>query len=146
VRPNRSLGPALEAPMFVRSARLLALYLIGMLLVWSWSLSHLLGGTATRENLALVLVLPLAWTFSYWPMLGSLILAWKAHRLSSILQDWARCRSLGLPADAPEQQIEDMLTLLVAQENPIPARWARKLVRHALRAARERAGATNALS
>ena len=42
--------------MLRRSARLLLLYLLGLLLVWGWSLSHLLGGTATRDNLALVLV------------------------------------------------------------------------------------------
>ena len=48
--------------MIRRTAGLVLLYLVGLLLVWGWSLSHLLGGTATRDNLALVLVLSLAGT------------------------------------------------------------------------------------
>jgi hypothetical protein len=121
-----------------RSARFVALYLLGLVLVWGWSLSHLLGGTATRENLALVLVLPLAWTLSYWPMLGSLVLAWKLHRLKDVLHDWSERRSLGLPTDGPEQEVEDTLTLMLLQEVPLPERWARRLVRRFLLAARER--------
>jgi hypothetical protein len=124
--------------MLRRSARLVVLYLIGIVLVWGWSLAHLLGGTATRDNLALVIVLPLAWTFSYWPMVGSLVLAWKFHRLQFVVQDWAERRSLGLPTDGPAQDVEDTLTLMLVQEYPLPERWARKLVRRFLLAAQER--------
>jgi hypothetical protein len=121
-----------------------AIYGIGIVLVWGWSLSHLLGGTATRENLALVLVLPLAWTFSYWPMVGSALLAWRVHRLSGVLQNWAQRRALGLPADAPAQELEDTLTLMLVHENPIPERWARRLVRRALGALAQRTGSPGA--
>jgi hypothetical protein len=127
--------------MLRRSFRFVALYLLGLLLVWGWSLSHLLGGTATRDNLALVLVLPLAWTFSYWPMLGSLLAAWKIWRLQRTLEAFCERKALGLPADLPEQEIEDALTHLVAAENGIPERWARRLVRRILGLLRERAAA-----
>jgi hypothetical protein len=130
--------------MLRRSARLVGLYLLGLLLVWGWSLSHLLGGTATRDNLALVLVLPLAWTFSYWPTLGSLLAAWKIWRLQKTLEAWCERKSLGLPADLPEQEIEDALTHLVAAENGIPERWARWLVRKVMGVLRERAAAAAA--
>jgi hypothetical protein len=124
--------------MLRRSAGLVLLYLIGLLSIWGWSLSHLLGGTATRDNLALVLVLPLAWTISYWPMVGSLLAAWKIWRLQKTLETWSERKALGLPADLPEQEIEDALTHLAAEENGIPERWARPLVRKLIRAARER--------
>jgi hypothetical protein len=130
--------------MLRRSARLVGLYLLGLLLVWGWSLSHLLGGTATRDNLALVLVLPLAWTFSYWPTLGSLLAAWKIWRLQKTLEAWCERKALGLPADLPEQEIEDALTHLAAAENGIPERWARWLVRKVMHVLRERAAAAAA--
>jgi hypothetical protein len=122
-----------------RSAKLVALYLLGLLLIGGWSLGHLLGGTATRENLALVLVLPLAWTFGYWPMMGSLLLAWKLWRLQATLETWLERKALGLPTDSPEQELEDTLTLLLAHENGIPERWARRLVRKVSALLRERA-------
>ena len=124
--------------MIRRTAALVLLYLAGALLVWGWSLSHLLGGTATRENLALVLVLPLAWTLSYWPMVGSLLAAWKVWRLQKTLETWAERKALGLPAELPEREIEDVLTRLAAEENGIPEKWARRLVRKLMGAVRER--------
>jgi hypothetical protein len=124
--------------MLRRSAAFVILYLLGLLLVWGWSLSHLFGGTATRDNLALVLVLPLAWTFSYWPMVGSLLAAWKVWRLQKTLETWAERKAVGLPTELPEQEIEDVLTRLMAEENHIPERWARRLVRKLIGVARER--------
>jgi hypothetical protein len=121
-----------------RSARLVGLYLLGILLIGGWSLAHLMGGTATRENLAAILVLPLAWTFGYWPVMGSWVLAWKVWRLQATLETWVERKSLGLPVDAPEQELEDTLTLLLAHENGIPERWARRLVRKVGALLRER--------
>jgi len=124
--------------MLRRTAALVITYLLGLLLIWGWSLSHLLGGTATRDNLALVLVLPLAWTFGYWPMVGSSLAAWKVWCLQKALETWAGRRAAGLAADLPEREIEDVLTRLVVDENDIPEKWARRVVRKLMSAARER--------
>ena len=105
-----------------RSARLVGLYLLGILLIGGWSLAHLMGGTATRENLAAILVLPLAWTFGYWPVMGSWVLAWKLWRLQATLETWAERKALGLPVDASEQELEDTLTLLLAHPDRV-ASW-----------------------
>jgi hypothetical protein len=122
-----------------RSARLVGLYLLGLVLIGAWSLGHLLGGTATRENLAAVLVLPMAWAFGYWPVMGSFLVAWKIWRLQATLETWLERKALGLPVDSPEQEVEDTLTLLLAHENGIPERWARRLVRKVGALLRERA-------
>lgn len=124
--------------MLKESAALTLLYLIGIPVVCGWSLSHFLGGTVTTENAALVIVLPFAWVFGYWGVAGPLVIVRRILRLQSVLETYVTRRSLGLPADASAQEIEDTLTLLAVQENPIPERWARKLVRRLLREAEAR--------
>jgi hypothetical protein len=46
---------------------------------------------------------------------------------------------MGLSTEASAQEVEDTLTLLAVQENPIPERWARKIVRRLLRGEQARA-------
>jgi hypothetical protein len=118
-----------------RSAALLALYLVGLLAVWAWALSHWLSGTVGRENAALVIVLPFAWTLGFWPTVAPLLVAWKVWSLQALLEEHCERRALGLPSDAPLQEIEDTFTRLVAQENHVPERWARRVVRLLMRRA-----------
>jgi len=125
----------------MRSAKLLSLYLLGIALIGGWSLSHVLGGNVTTDNFALVLVLPLAWIFSYWPTMGGLLLAWKMYRLQANVEGWAESAALGLPTEHAEHELEDTLTLLAVQENAIPERWARPWVRKLMAAARAKADA-----
>jgi hypothetical protein len=117
-----------------QSAALTLLYLVGIPVVCVWSLSHVFEGTVTTENAALVIVLPFAWIFGYWGVVGPLVVARRIWKLQATRETHAERRSTGLPTDASEQEIEDTLTLLAVQENPIPERWARKIVRRLLRA------------
>jgi hypothetical protein len=128
----------------MRSAKLVGLYLLGIALIGGWSLSHVLGGSVTSDNFALVLVLPLAWIFSYWPTMGGLLLAWKMYRLQASVEGWAERSALGLPTEHAERELEDTLTLLAVQENAIPEKWARRVVRKLLAAARAKADAERA--
>ncbi len=126
--------------MLRRSAGLVLLWLTGILLVGGWSLSHVLAGSVNTENAAGVIVFPLAWTFGFWPTVAPLLLARRIWRLQATLEELCASRAAGLPADEPERELEDTLTLLAVQENRIPERFVRPLVRRLLRAARERAG------
>lgn len=121
--------------MWKRSVGLVLLYGVGALIVTTWSLGHVFGGSVTRDNAALVIVLPLAWIFGYWSIVGPLVVARKVWRLQATLEEYGQRRSLGLPTDASAQELEDTLTLLARQENPIPEKWARRIVRHVLRRA-----------
>lgn len=123
--------------MVARSAKLVALYVVGALVIGGWALEHLLGGTVTRENAALVLVLPLAWLFGFWPTVVPIVLAHRLWRLPSRLEELMLQRRMGCPTDAAERELEDTLVALAARENGIPERWARRLVRRAARALRE---------
>lgn len=125
--------------MLKRSAKLLAVYFAGILIVGGWSLGHVFGGTVTADNAAEVIVFPLAWIFGFWPVVGPLLLAWKVWRLQSVLQEYCARRASGVSTAEQEQELEDTVTLLAMEENGIPERFARPLVRRALGAARSRA-------
>jgi hypothetical protein len=116
-----------------KSAGLFLLYGVGAVAVPAWSLSHVLAGTVTSENAAAVIVFPFAWIFGYWGVVGPLLAAWKIWKLQSVLEEHCERRAQGLDTDATERDVEDALTLLATQENPIPERWARRLVRLMLR-------------
>jgi hypothetical protein len=118
--------------MVRRSAALIALYLAGIAIVGGWALWHVLGGTVTRENAAGVIVFPLAWTFGFWPTVMPVLLAARVWRLQSMLEAYVARRAAGLSTEAPERELEDTVTLLVAHENGIPERLARLLVRRFL--------------
>lgn len=125
--------------MFKSSARWVAIYLIGVVLVWGWALSHLLGGTVTRENFALVVVLPLAWTISFPGMATSLILVQRIRGLGRVLEEMGTRLQAGAPTAEQERELEDVFTTLAAQENGLPERLVRPFVRRALHALLERA-------
>lgn len=125
--------------MLRRSAKLFALYVAGILVVGGWSLGHVVSGTVTAENAAGVIVFPLAWIFGYWPVVGPLLLAWKIWRLQSVLEEYCARRASGVSTAEQERELEDAVTLLAMEENGIPERFARRLVRRAVGAARGRA-------
>ena len=122
--------------MLKRSAKLFALYVVGILIVGGWSLGHVVAGTVTTDNAPAVIVFPLAWIFGYWPVVAPALLAWKIWRLQSVLQEYCARRASGVSTAEQEQELEDTVTLLAMEENGIPERFARPLVRRALGAAR----------
>lgn len=119
--------------MIRRSAKLFACYLLGIGLVGSWSLGHVLGGTVTSENAAGVIVFPLAWIFGFWPAVMPLLLALRIWRLQSTLERYCERRAAGLSTAEPEQDLEDTITQLAMQENGVPERFVRPFVRRFLR-------------
>jgi hypothetical protein len=124
-----------------RSAILALVYALGVVAIGGWSLSHALAGTVTRENFALVLVLPIAWIASFPGMAASLVLVWRIRGLGRTLEEIAARVKAGAPTEGHERQLEDVVTALAAQENGLPERWLRPFVRRALRALIERARA-----
>lgn len=125
--------------MLVRSAKLLGLYLLGILILSCWVLGHVFDGSVTKDNLALLIVLPLAWVFSYWPTVTSLLVAWKVHRLQHVLERYTARSQAGLETAEQVQEIEDTFVLALMNENPIPERWARRIVRWVVAAAKRAA-------
>lgn len=112
------------------------LYGVGAVVVCGWSLSRIVTGSVTSENLPGVIVFPFAWLFGYWGVVGPLLAARQVWRLQATLERYAERRGLGLDTAASEQELEDTLTLLAMEENPLPERWARRLVRGLLARAR----------
>ncbi len=132
--------------MIKRSLKLVALYGVGLVAIWAWALGHWFGGTVTAENAADVIVFPLAWTFGFWPVVMPLLVARRIWRLQSVVEELGTRAAAGVSTDDQEQEIEDTLTLLAMEENPIvPERFARRLVRGLIRKAKETADAPEAL-
>jgi hypothetical protein len=117
------------------SARMLLVYVAGLVLIWGWSLSRLYA-PVPGQDLALVLVAPLAWTFGFFPVVGPLVVVLRLRAFGRTLGDvQARVRS-GLPPDpAHLAELEDVLTTLAANENGIPEFVARRVVRRVIAAA-----------
>lgn len=119
--------------MIRRSAKLLAVYLLGLVLVAGWSLGHVLGGTVTSENAAAVIAFPLAWLFGFWPTVMPILLAARIRRLQGTLEEFVQRRAAGLPTEESRQELEDTFTLLAAEENGVPEFLVRPVVRRFLR-------------
>jgi len=122
--------------MIKRSAKLFVLYLLGIVLVGSWSLGHVFGGTVSSENAAGVIVFPLAWIFGFWPTVMPVLIAIRIWRLQSTLEQYCERRAAGVSTAEPEAEIEDTITLLAVEENGIPERFVRPFVRRFLNSGR----------
>lgn len=119
------------------------LYVAGLVVLWGWAIAKVSAGLE-RDDVALVIVLPLAWTFSYFPMLGSLLLAVRMRSIQRVLADMhQRVRAGGRPTAEERKEIEETFTTLAASENGLPEFLVRPVVRRILRvlAAQARDGA-----
>jgi hypothetical protein len=127
------------------SARVLLVYVTGLVLVWGWSLSRLYA-PVPDQDLALVLVAPLAWTFGFFPVVGPLVVVLRLRGMRRMLEEvHARLRS-GLPPEpAHRAELEDALTTPVANENGIPEFVARRVVRRVIAAMMARVAADGAV-
>ena len=141
---QRSPGSADSSRMFWSSARWIAIYGVGLVLIWGWAISHALAGTVTRENFALVLVLPLAWTFSFPGMATSLILIQRVRGLQRLLAELGARVQGGAPTEEQERELEETFTALAARENGLPELLVRPFVRRTLHLLLERARAERA--
>jgi hypothetical protein len=121
--------------MLRRSILLVLTYLSGLVALAIWSIHGFLTGVP-KEEWALMIVLPLAWAFSYWPMLGTLVLIARIRGLQ---------RTLGkMPTEldsdrepGPENlgELEDIATSFAAYENRLPEFIVRPFIRNALQQA-----------
>jgi hypothetical protein len=130
--------------VFWSSARWIAIYGVGLVLIWGWAISQALAGTVTRESFALVVVLPLAWTLSFPGFATSLILIQRVRGLRRALEELAARVQGGAPTEAQERELEATFTALAARENGLPERLVRPFVRRTLHLLVERARAERA--
>ena len=107
-------------------------YVFGAVALVGWSLSGFMTG-APREDWALMIVLPPAWIISYWPMLGSLTMAYRIWTIGSTLERIGeRIRELGAADDGDIRELEDLATRLAAKESHLPELIVRPFVRKTL--------------
>lgn len=104
-------------------------YLFGAIGLLYWSLSGFNAG-APREDWALMIVLPAAWIFSFWPMFGTLVLILRIRATQGLLERIAdRLRAEGAANPTDLQALEDLAVRLAARENRLPEFIMRPLVR-----------------
>ncbi len=121
--------------MLQRAILALAVYLAGAIGLFSWSATALRAG-APREDWALLIVLPAAWLFSYWPMLGSLLTIVRIRGIQRTVERVAaQLRAGSDPTPETLRRLEDMGTVLAARENRLPGFLVRPIIRSALRRA-----------
>jgi hypothetical protein len=109
---------------------LAGLYLIGLVILWGLAIHNLFIDYAGREAVALWIVLPLGWTFGFWPMAGSALMALKIWRIQSTLEQVAsRARAQGALAEGERAELMSMLVDLAAGESGLPKFVLRPIVR-----------------
>ncbi|TNF33150.1 MAG: hypothetical protein EP312_10090 [Gammaproteobacteria bacterium] len=105
---------------------LLVIYILGCLTLVPWCVWTLFTA-ATKDNIALLIVLPLAWVISYWPMMGSLVAAWNIHRFMKKLDDLKTTDDIRREFLA--HGLDDAVIDMIAHENKLPAWLVRKVIR-----------------
>lgn len=109
-----------------------AIYLVGGALLVYWSLAGFIAG-APREEWALMIVLPLAWIFSFWPTYGSLSMILRIRSIEHTLQRVVGQLRGGFdPSNADLEELEDYATRFAARENRLPEFLVRPFIRRGL--------------
>jgi len=104
--------------------RIFLLWILGGIVLIPYSLYQLLFH-ASRDQYALLIVVPLFWVFGFWGVVGPMLAAWKVHRLMNAL-DQAGTRTeveRAFEQNAGKEVIVD----LIASENRIPKFLARRV-------------------
>jgi len=118
--------------MLRRSILAALTYLLGLVALAIWSIHGFLTG-APKEDWALMIVLPLAWAFSYWPMLGTVVLIARIRGLQRTIGKIAtELNSDGEPGPENLGELEDIATSFAAHENRLPEFIVRPFIRKAL--------------
>lgn len=112
-------------------------YILGLVALVIWSIYGFVTG-APKDDWALMIVLPLAWAFSYWPMLGSLIMISRIRGLQRTLEGIGRELEAGNdPSPERMRELEDVGTHLAAHENRLPEFIVRPIIRRLLNRSRD---------
>lgn len=113
-------------------------YAAGALILLYWSVSGFILG-APRENWALMIVLPAAWIISFWPLYGSLVIAYKMWTIQDTIERIGETiKASGSADEADLKELEDIGAKLASSETGIPEFLVRPLIRKLLaRASRE---------
>jgi hypothetical protein len=118
--------------MLGRSILAVLTYIVGLVALVVWSVHGFLTG-APREDWAIMIVLPLAWGFSYWPMLGSLVMIARVRGLQRTLEGVAAELGAGIdPSPEKLLELEEVGTKLAARENRLPEFIVRPIFRRVL--------------
>jgi type VI protein secretion system component VasK len=118
--------------MLARSLRILVIYVAGVLILGGWAALQLAHGVP-REGLALVIVLALAWTFGWLPVITPLLLVVRMRAIQKLMkQVQLRIRPGAPPSEEQVTELEAYFTALAASENGIPEFVARRIVRRAI--------------
>jgi hypothetical protein len=120
--------------MIRRSAHfglLVLIYIAGIVLSAGLSIWYLLIDYAGKDWVALLLVMPFAWIFSYWPTLGSIMMILKVRRLQGYFEEIARRARAndGNLVESDKQDLMDMAVEMAAKETGLPRFIARAIVR-----------------
>jgi len=104
-------------------------YATGALILLYWSVSGFIFG-APRENWALMIVLPAAWIISFWPVYGSLLIAYKVWTIGDTLDRVGEMIKTSGSADKKDlKELEDLGIKLASGETGIPEFIVRPLIR-----------------
>lgn len=108
------------------------LYAAGLVMLLVWSVHGFVAG-APKEDWALMIVLPMSWAFSYWPMLGSLLMIARIRGLQRTLKGIAAELDAGIdPSPEKLRELEGVFSHLAAEENRLPEFLVRPIIRKAL--------------
>ncbi len=105
---------------------LIAIYIAGCLTLVPWCVWTLFT-TATRDQYALLIVLPFAWVLSYWPMVGSLMAAWNIHRFMKTLENLKT--SDDIKREFLSHGMDKTVVELIARENKMPVWLIQKIIK-----------------
>jgi len=118
--------------MLGRSILAFLVYVFGLAALLIWSIFGFLTG-APRDDWALMIVLPLAWAFSYWSMLGSLLMIIRVRGLQRTMEGIALELQAGRdPSPENLLELEEVGTKLAARENRLPEFIVRPFIRKIL--------------
>lgn len=117
-----------------------SIYAIGLVVLWWGAIHNLFIDYAGKDAIAFWVVMPLAWTLSYWPMVGSLVTALKVRRLHATLEEIVRRARAndGRLVEADREALLTMLTDLASSESHLPRFIVRPLMRRFLAASASR--------
>lgn len=113
-------------------------YAAGALILLYWSVSGFILG-APRENWALMIVLPAAWIISFWPVYGSLLIAYKLWSVQDTLERIGETIKASGQAEGRDlKELENIGAKLASDDTGIPEFILRPVIRRLLaRAARK---------
>lgn len=118
--------------MSFRSLLAAFVYAAGALILLYWSVSGFIAGAA-KENWALMIVLPAAWIISFWPVYGSLLIAYKVWTIQDTLERVGEAiKARGVAHQDDLKELEDVGIKLVSKEAGIPEFIARPIIRKLL--------------